>query len=70
LLRALLEAGYPPYRVGPESMPHLDRTSTVFWDVAGRLKRALDPEGVFAPGFYDPPAARALRGGPSLSVGT
>ncbi len=67
LLRVLLEAGYPPYRVGPDSMPHMDHTSEVFWDVVARLKKAFDPKGVFAPGFYDPAAARALRNDPVMS---
>ena len=56
---AVVAAGFPPYRVGLQSMPRLARHSSVFWDVAAELKAALDPHGLIAPGRYDP--ARAGR---------
>ncbi len=47
------ELGYLPYRVGSQSMAQLptaldDRVATL-----QRLKRALDPAGILAPGRYD-----------------
>jgi hypothetical protein len=38
-------------------MQKLDKGSSVFWDVTGRIKDALDPRGVISPGRYDPRAA-------------
>jgi 4-cresol dehydrogenase (hydroxylating) len=35
-------------------MARLARKSEVFWDVAAELKGALDPQGLIAPGRYDP----------------
>jgi len=51
---AAVDAGFPPYRVGIQSMPRLARGSSVFWDVAAELKAALDPKGLIAPGRYEP----------------
>ena len=56
----VMEAGYPPYRVGIESMGALDPDGDVFWKVAGRIKAALDPRGLIAPGRYEPAVARRL----------
>ena len=33
-----------------------------FWDVAAKLKKALDPDGVISPGRYEPFAAGARTG--------
>jgi 4-cresol dehydrogenase (hydroxylating) len=55
---AAVDAGFPPYRVGLQSMGRLARKSTVFWDVAADLKRALDPDGLIAPGRYEPGRAK------------
>jgi 4-cresol dehydrogenase (hydroxylating) len=56
--RALWEdltgAGYLPYRAGIQSMPALATGSRSFWDTVRRLKRALDPQSIIAPGRYDP----------------
>ena len=51
---AAVAAGFPPYRVGIQSMPRLGQGSTTFWDVAADLKAALDPHGLIAPGRYEP----------------
>jgi 4-cresol dehydrogenase (hydroxylating) len=56
---AAVDAGFPPYRVGVQSMGRLARKSEVFWEVAADLKRALDPQGLIAPGRYDPGRAGA-----------
>jgi 4-cresol dehydrogenase (hydroxylating) len=54
LFDAMMKAGYIPYRVGNQSMAALDPHGDVFWKVAGRIKRALDPDGIIAPGRYEP----------------
>ena len=57
LFESLRAGGFPPYRVGIQSMAELAEGSEVFWDVAGALKGALDPDGIIAPGRYDPHGA-------------
>lgn len=52
LLQSVVERGYIPYRLGTQSMGKLPERSTVFWDVAGRIKQALDPQGILSPGHY------------------
>ncbi|HYF48836.1 MAG TPA: FAD-binding oxidoreductase [Planctomycetota bacterium] len=47
-------AGFHPYRVGVHSMQKLHENSEVFWDVAGQIKQALDPNQIIAPGRYIP----------------
>ena len=54
LFEAVMAAGYPPYRVGIQSMGDLRRGVDSFWDAAASIKAALDPTGVIAPGRYDP----------------
>ncbi|MEM7225454.1 MAG: FAD-binding oxidoreductase [Pseudomonadota bacterium] len=61
LLDSLMAEGLPPYRVGIQSMAQLDQGSDVFWDVAAEIKAALDPEGMIAPGRYQPGRARSQR---------
>lgn len=55
LFDAVMAAGYIPYRVGLQSMAELDSGSDSYWSVAARIKRALDPQGIIAPGRYQPP---------------
>lgn len=50
LSEACARQGYLPYRLGLQSMS--EASGDVFWDVVGRLKRALDPTGIIAPGRY------------------
>jgi 4-cresol dehydrogenase (hydroxylating) len=59
LFDAVMKAGYIPYRVGNQSMGSLNPHDDVFWKVAGRIKRALDPDGIIAPGRYEPAPATA-----------
>jgi len=56
LLDAVIAAGYPPWRVGNAGMPALAHTGS--WEAVARIKKALDPRGVLAPGRYgtEPPA--------------
>lgn len=49
----LLEEGYVPYRVGPHSMAALDSGADSYWQVVARLKAALDPQRIIAPGRYE-----------------
>lgn len=52
--KAVMAAGYIPYRVGIQSMSQLGEGSSVFWETASALKAALDPHGLIAPGRYEP----------------
>jgi 4-cresol dehydrogenase (hydroxylating) len=52
LTAALLAAGYPPYRLNVSSM-EFGRQEGGYGKVVERLKRALDPNDILAPGRYD-----------------
>jgi 4-cresol dehydrogenase (hydroxylating) len=52
LFDAVMAAGYIPYRVGLQSMPDLDNGDDSYWRAVGRIKGALDPQGILAPGRY------------------
>ena len=54
LFNQLIEAGYPPYRTNIFTMQKLAKGSTGFWDVIRSIKDALDPNGIIAPGRYQP----------------
>lgn len=55
LLDALVRAGYPPYRVGIQSMEYAYRRGSVFCEVVQAIKKALDPQNVISPGRYVAP---------------
>lgn len=57
LFQALMDAGYVPYRVGNQSMADLDPDGDSYWRTVRRIKQALDPDGVLAPGRYQPDMA-------------
>ncbi len=59
LFDTVMRAGYIPYRVGIQSMAGLDPHGDVFWKVVSRIKRALDPDAIIAPGRYEPARAGA-----------
>ena len=48
-----MEQGYPPYRVGINSMHHVVREDDPFWRTVRDLKKVLDPNGIIAPGRYN-----------------
>ena len=52
LLEAGRQEGFIPYRLGVQAMHQLTSSNGTFWDVASKLKFALDPEGIIAPGRY------------------
>jgi 4-cresol dehydrogenase (hydroxylating) len=54
----MMKAGYIPYRVGNHSMADLDPGGDVYWSTVARIKQALDPQGVIAPGRYEPGRVR------------
>ena len=57
LFDLLFQRGYLPYRVGIQSMHKLDAgSSNTFWDVCRTFKGAIDPNGIIAPGRYEPRA--------------
>lgn len=57
----MMNAGYIPYRVGNHSMGALDPDGDVYWKTVARIKAALDPAGIIAPGRYEPG-----RAGPAI----
>ncbi len=50
----LMEAGYIPYRVGPQSFAALDNGHDTYWTTVARIKAAIDPQQIIAPGRYQP----------------
>jgi 4-cresol dehydrogenase (hydroxylating) len=63
LLRGLVERGYYSYRYGIQSLEMVGREDA-YADAVGRLKRALDPNGILAPGRYGisaPPRAGTVQ---------
>ena len=47
-----MKRGWPPYRVGLQSLNRMVQAGDPFWETARSIKRALDPNGVIAPGRY------------------
>jgi 4-cresol dehydrogenase (hydroxylating) len=56
IVNASLAAGYPPARMAIDAMDRLDPAGDTYWQLVRRLKGALDPDGILAPGRYLPPA--------------
>jgi len=54
MFKALLDAGYYPHRLGIQSMEMLPPAEGNYLSVWHRLKHALDPSGLLAPGRYEP----------------
>jgi len=48
-----MEQGYPPYRVGINSMHHVVSEDDPFWRTVRDLKQVLDPNNIIAPGRYN-----------------
>ena len=49
-----MQRGYIPYRCGIQSMSKLGERSETFWNVSRKIKEALDPGNIIAPGRYLP----------------
>lgn len=64
LFDTLMTAGYLPYRVGLQSMAALDPAGDGFWRTVRRIKAALDPHGLIAPGRYQPPSGANRQSAP------
>ncbi|GGY05193.1 FAD-binding protein [Massilia dura] len=52
VFETMMAAGYIPYRVGLQSMADLDNGDDAYWRMVGRIKAALDPANIIAPGRY------------------
>jgi 4-cresol dehydrogenase (hydroxylating) len=53
MLVRLVAAGYPPVRLGIQSMHLVAPTDQVYVDLLRNLKRTIDPADIIAPGRYD-----------------
>jgi 4-cresol dehydrogenase (hydroxylating) len=51
LLQQLIDNGYPPYRLGLQSMQIMNQSSSSA--LLNTLKAAIDPNGILAPGRYE-----------------
>jgi len=54
LLTVCGNRGYLPYRIGVQSMDWLTSKDTEYWKVVQKIKSAIDPDGIIAPGRYCP----------------
>jgi 4-cresol dehydrogenase (hydroxylating) len=52
--KLIMSHGYVPYRTNIHTMEKLSDNSTMFWNITKEIKRALDPNGIIAPGRYQP----------------
>jgi 4-cresol dehydrogenase (hydroxylating) len=52
MLGRLIEGGYVPYRLGIQSAKLLPEPADDYGELLGKLKKALDPNNVLAPGRY------------------
>ena len=50
----IMSQGYVPYRTNIHTMKKLADRSHTFWEVTKDIKSVLDPEGIIAPGRYQP----------------
>lgn len=52
IMESLCELGYPPYRLGVQSMHFFTQTEVASLDLLGRLKTAIDPNNVLSAKRY------------------
>lgn len=52
LLESGRQLGFMPYRVHVDAMGWLTEQQSVHWDLTDQIKRAVDPQGIIAPGRY------------------
>ena len=48
-----MQQGFPPYRVGINSMHHILNEDDAYWRTIRDLKKVLDPNNIIAPGRYN-----------------
>jgi 4-cresol dehydrogenase (hydroxylating) len=53
VLRELLDAGFPPYRLGVQSMESIPHAEGAYEALMRTLKGAVDPHDILSPGRYD-----------------
>ena len=53
LTTALIQEGYPPYRVSIEGTKTIVQPNDVYWQTVRDLKKILDPKNTIAPGRYN-----------------
>ncbi len=53
LTEAFIQAGFPPYRVGIQSMARIVKEDDTFWQTVKGLKAVLDPNNIISPGRYN-----------------
>ena len=53
LSEAMIARGYPPYRLSVASMTQVD-SGTTYGAALSAIRSALDPNGIMAPGRYQP----------------
>ena len=54
LVEVTTRAGYPGYRANSQMMDAVVHKNEAYWRMVGRIKDALDPGGIIAPGRYSP----------------
>lgn len=54
LIAACISHGFPPYRLGVQSLPEFIDKNDPYWKIIDDLKQSLDPDGVLAEGHYAP----------------
>lgn len=52
LFEAGKERGFLPYRVGIQAMDKLSESGDTYWQLVRKIKDALDPDAILAPGRY------------------
>lgn len=55
LTQDFIRQGYPPYRVGIQSMSLVVDAGSPYWQTVRELKRVFDPNNIIAPGRYNLP---------------
>ncbi|MDB4891450.1 MAG: FAD/FMN-dependent dehydrogenase [Gemmatimonadetes bacterium] len=53
VLRELIDAGFPPYRLGVQSMESIPHAEGAYEELLRTLKGAVDPHDILSPGRYD-----------------
>lgn len=53
LLKAGRDRGFLPYRVGIQAMDWISESGGAYWQVVRKIKDALDPHHILAPGRYE-----------------